>query len=448
MANPYQAYGPDIPTLSYSDPAKFSSDPHGSHGINQESTDVDKAADAVVLVREVLTRSPSPTPEEAAELSKTSMFDWKAMRNWRYWVRKEWRWYYLIGVLVVVFIVLFVAYHTQIVNWLQPAANWMHRTPAGWVIPIVLFVIVSFPPLFGHEIIGILCGLVWGLGIGFAIVATGTFLGEMANFYAFRHCCTARGAKYEKKNLKYAYLVRVIRDGGFKVALVARFSAIPPHFTTAVFSTCGMDVWVFAAAAFFSLPKQFMIVYLGVALEQSQSDGSSRTNKIIKAIVISVTVIVTILAMWWINKKMNDIKPIVIYERRKARQLKLNGFSVSETHPDVPDLEANAPPHHSSNRDTYASSGVPVDSRPSNQSQRRTSDGQTISPDTILHAPRPRRPFSGQPGSKTDSPLQASEDVLPYHEVVGPARQTIPFRAGNSSRNTIQDSNSYAMSRM
>lgn len=36
--------------------------------------------------------------------------------------------------------------------------------------------------LFGHEIVAILCGLVWGLWVGFGIVAAGTFLGEVGNF--------------------------------------------------------------------------------------------------------------------------------------------------------------------------------------------------------------------------------------------------------------------------
>ncbi|KAK7691178.1 hypothetical protein QCA50_006281 [Cerrena zonata] len=238
MANPYQAYGHNTSFLPL--PA-----PHPSKSYDRHVTknlDVEKDVDTLISMREDLTRTPSPTPEEAAELSKTSMFDWKAMRSWRYWIRKEWCWYYLITVLMLVFTVLFVVYHKAIVDWLHPAAKWMHDTPAGWLIPIVVFVIVSFPPLFGHEILGILCGLVWGLGVGFAIVAAGTFLGEMANFYAFRHCCTTRGEKYEKKSFRYAYIVRVIRDGGFKIALIVRFSAIPPHFATAVFSTCGMNV--------------------------------------------------------------------------------------------------------------------------------------------------------------------------------------------------------------
>ena len=42
--------------------------------------------------------------------------------------------------------------------------------------------ILYVPQLFGHEIIAILCGLVWGLCEGFAIVALGTYLGEVGNF--------------------------------------------------------------------------------------------------------------------------------------------------------------------------------------------------------------------------------------------------------------------------
>ena len=32
------------------------------------------------------------------------------------------------------------------------------------------------------EILAILCGVIWGLWIGFAITAAGTFLGEIGNF--------------------------------------------------------------------------------------------------------------------------------------------------------------------------------------------------------------------------------------------------------------------------
>lgn len=56
----------------------------------------------------------------------------------------------------------------------------MKNLPAGWVIPIAVMFVISFPPLFGHEIVAILCGVVWGLWVGFGIVAAGTMLGEVS----------------------------------------------------------------------------------------------------------------------------------------------------------------------------------------------------------------------------------------------------------------------------
>lgn len=35
--------------------------------------------------------------------------------------------------------------------------------------------------------------------------------------------------------------------------------------------------------------------------------------------MVAVTVIVTVLAMWYIYKKMGQVKAAVIYDRRKAR---------------------------------------------------------------------------------------------------------------------------------
>lgn len=92
---------------------------------------------------------------------------------------------------------LFTLYHKQLVQWLRPAADWMHRSvpPArsfpvltarrlkyGYLIPVAIFFVISFPPLFGHEIVAVICGLVWGLGIGFAITCVGTLLGEIGNY--------------------------------------------------------------------------------------------------------------------------------------------------------------------------------------------------------------------------------------------------------------------------
>ncbi|KLO06843.1 hypothetical protein SCHPADRAFT_945770 [Schizopora paradoxa] len=268
-------------------------------------------------------RTPSPTPSEAETLTRKGLYDFKAMLNWRYWVRKEWWLYYIIGIVLIVVIALISIYDKQIVRWFQPTAEKIKNLPAGWVIPIAIFFIISFPPLFGQEILAILVGLVWGLWVGFAITAAGTYLGEVGNFYAFKYLCRARGEKWEKTRLDYACLARIVRDGGLKVAIVARFSAIPGHFTTAIFSTCGMSFWVFSVAAVVSLPKHFVTVYIGSVLEQEGTGGQDTKNRIITYSVFAITTVVTILAFHYLGKKIDAVKHDVVYQRRKARQAKL-----------------------------------------------------------------------------------------------------------------------------
>lgn len=53
--------------------------------------------------------------------------------------------------------------------------------------------------------------------------------GLMSLSSAFKYCCTARGEKLEKTDLRYACMAHVIRKGGIKVALITRLSAIPGH---------------------------------------------------------------------------------------------------------------------------------------------------------------------------------------------------------------------------
>ncbi|KAG0693625.1 snare associated Golgi protein-domain-containing protein [Suillus ampliporus] len=269
-----------------------------------------------------ISRTPSPTPSEIQALDQKGFFNWGAMLDKK-------RFVYISLIIAAVVGALFIFYHDQIVRAIQPAANWMHNFKFGFLIPIAIFFVISFPPLFGHEILAIVCGLVWGVWIGFAITAAGTFIGEIGNFYAFRYLCKARGEKMEKGNIIYSSLGRVVREGGFKVALIARYSAIPGHFTTAIFAVCGMNIFVFMLAAALSLPKQFITVYIGTLLETSATSTTSSKNKIISDVVGVITVLVTIVAMWYITRQVNRVKPQIIYERRKARQAKLEGESGS-----------------------------------------------------------------------------------------------------------------------
>ncbi|EPS39064.1 hypothetical protein H072_7154 [Dactylellina haptotyla CBS 200.50] len=227
---------------------------------------------------------------------------WKFIKE-----KKYWPWW---GVLVVlaVLVVLMTVYHKDIVHWLQPVSARIRALSWGWIIPILILIALSFPPLFGHEIIIVLCGAVYGLWIGFGIVAAGTFIGEILTYFAFRTVLRSRAEKLERKNLDYAALARITREGGFWIVFIVRLSVIPGHFSTAVFAVCGVNFWAYALASLVTLPKQLVIVYLGVIL------GNDHGGRLVSDIVLGITFLVTILAgvfIWW---KLRNTRRIMISE--------------------------------------------------------------------------------------------------------------------------------------
>ena len=48
--------------------------------------------------------------------------------------------------------------------------------------------------------------------------------------------CMARGKKYEEKSVNFALYSQVVREGGYHVPIIMRFSAIPGHCTSLLLS--------------------------------------------------------------------------------------------------------------------------------------------------------------------------------------------------------------------
>lgn len=138
-------------------------------------------------------------------------------------------------------------------------------------------------------------------------------------FSAFKYFLAKHGEKFERKSIDYACMAHIVREGGFIVVLLARLSAIPGHFTTAVFATVGMNIFVFTIAAVLSLPKQLVVVYLGVAIEQAGDGDESTRSKVIKYIVLSISFIVTIGVAVYLYGKMQKARPVVQAQLRERR---------------------------------------------------------------------------------------------------------------------------------
>lgn len=108
-----------------------------------------------------------------------------AMVHWRKFVKWKYLHYYLIFAAIIALIALMTIFHEQIIDWLEPVSRKVQKLGWGWIIPVAILFILSFPPLFGAEIIAVLCGIVYGVWIGFGIVALGTLLGEIGNYYLY-----------------------------------------------------------------------------------------------------------------------------------------------------------------------------------------------------------------------------------------------------------------------
>ncbi|KAE9397333.1 hypothetical protein BT96DRAFT_921619 [Gymnopus androsaceus JB14] len=261
-------------------------------------------------------RTPSPTPSEVLALDGKSppLTTTQRIGN-RHLTMK-----FLFQSKQLLFLFIVALFVSLVLHILQALIHPFLSLPAGWLVPVGMIFVLSFPPLFGQEFVALLCGVGWGLGEGFGIVAFGTLLGEIGNYFVFKWCCTSVSRKYAKKNIDYACLVRILHDGGFKVALAARYSVIPPHLTTAVFACSGLGFFAFLPAVIFSLPKQFASVLLGYIFEQEALHGKTREDVIGQVAISVISAVITVIAARYTSAVTKKVKPQVIYERRKARQ--------------------------------------------------------------------------------------------------------------------------------
>jgi hypothetical protein len=135
----------------------------------------------------------------------------------------------------------------------------------------------------------------------------------VGTWFAFKYTLRNKAIKLERTNLNYGAMARLTRDGGFFIVLVIRLSAIPAHFSTAVFSTCDVKFWFFVVATLLSLPKQIFLVYLGVLLVQDSSDS------VIKTLMFGAVFIITVAMGVWIWFKMRAIKKVLLEEQEQRR---------------------------------------------------------------------------------------------------------------------------------
>jgi hypothetical protein len=154
-----------------------------------------------------------------------------------------------------------------------------------------------------------------------------------------------------------------------QIILIVRFSIIPSHFSTAVFSTCNVNFWFFAIATFLTLPKQIILVFFGVLFVQGSNDNT------ISDIVLGITFVITIIAGVYIYIEMGKKKKILLEEQAQR-------LAVKQTPPEgAQSVEAFWRP--------YSTNDSQIDLRPLT-SQRPTTEGREEETYEIEDTRRPR----------------------------------------------------------
>lgn len=145
----------------------------------------------------------------------------------------------------------------------QPFSDLIRDLLFGFLIPGAIVFVCVFPPLFGHEIIAVLCGAVYGSWAGFSIVAVGTILGEgmsrvhtllelspgsemscgfmlislnpipVGTWLVFQRLLRSRSTRLETSSLNFCSLVRTMDQGSLLVCSDPRMhleiAIVPAH---------------------------------------------------------------------------------------------------------------------------------------------------------------------------------------------------------------------------
>lgn len=126
-------------------------------------------------------------------------------------------------ILILILVILFEAFKKDFVRWVQPLTSWLQERKAwSWLIPVGILIVLSIPPLAGHEVVALVVGLVYPLGVAIAIVCLGTLLGEALCFVAFKYGFRDWVDRRRERSDQWEATGRVCEQGSWRLILLIR----------------------------------------------------------------------------------------------------------------------------------------------------------------------------------------------------------------------------------
>ncbi len=168
------------------------------------------------------------------------------------------------GILLVMFVIaLGVHYgselHSKIVeieNWIAGLGIW---GPLAFLALFVLLTSVFFP----DSVLSATAGLLFGPGLGLAVVLLGAIVVQSIAFGLSRHFFLRRVQDLIVNRPKLAAIQRAANQHGFRLQLLLRLVPINPVLVSYVVATTGTRFGVFLLACLGLIPGLFVQVYCG-----------------------------------------------------------------------------------------------------------------------------------------------------------------------------------------
>ena len=155
-------------------------------------------------------------------------------------------------------LVLCRAYMADFLVWLAHLPGWQ-----GASLFVIMFIVVSFPMMWGYIVLNLGAGYIFGMVKGVIITSLGSATGAFVAFLVcrrfFKGYVHAKLSHYEN----FKQIVKVIEGRqGFRIIAMTRLTPVPFGLQNALFSAAKISKWRYMSATILGLfPTQVTIIF-------------------------------------------------------------------------------------------------------------------------------------------------------------------------------------------
>ncbi|KAG2360435.1 Golgi apparatus membrane protein TVP38 [Suillus spraguei] len=212
----------------------------------------------------------------------------------------------------------------RIAQFIYDIAQRLRHLPYGYMILIVVMIVASFPPFFGHGSLLNLFGFIYGMR-GFYPAVVGTLAASIIVFVTLRLMFAKRLRLRTSTNERWRALEAVIRSRGTPLIILIRMSSVLPWaWSNSLFaSIASVSLLQFFIATLFLLPNVFVRVLVGSRVagffDRTQRSRMYAQTKVLNSFLIIGGILSTVLASslvyYFIQKEIKRLRASSSSER-------------------------------------------------------------------------------------------------------------------------------------